>query len=74
MANVHGGLKRTRRDKLAQCFNKDTRLHINQPQERKERVERKAKNAGLFQGQESLKNVLKEANKDRTYLEKALQK
>ena len=44
------------------------------PLDRKTRVERDKTNMGLFAGQEGLKTSLKEATKDRTYLEKALKK
>ena len=47
---------------------------LKQPLEKAVRVARDAKNIGLFQGQDQLKNTLKEANKDRGYLEKSLQK
>ena len=44
------------------------------PMDRKTRVERDKTNKGLLAGQEGLKTSLKEANKDRAYLEKALKK
>ena len=57
-----------------QCFNQDTQAVMNVPLDRKTRVDRDKANKGLFAGQEGLKTSLKEANKDRTYLEKALKK
>ena len=58
-ANLHGGLRKARRDRLLQCFNKETRDIINIPQDKKVRIEKEAKNEGLFQGQEALKSTLR---------------
>ena len=67
-------MRKTRRDKLMQCFNQDTQAVMNVQLDRKTRVDRDKANKGLFAGQEGLKTSLKEATKDRTYLTKALKK